>query len=448
MAQKTRANLTTQANIIKNETAPAANTATRVGTMHVDSIDSDVNWLSDVVTDLTSNSDLKVPTVKAVVDGLDDKLTPNAPITGATKTKITYDANGLVTSGADATTADIADSVDKRYQTDNQQTFNDATSSIQTQIDGKQADLGFTPENVANKATDFSTIDNTLYPTTQAVSDLFATTPSYNLFIGVNTNTPTGILADKAAFEVWFAPINPNLNIVHFDLSFDVIRIEAYGIDDFGDLFLTGNTEVTSFQCDFDVNAQTRFLAACTALTSINFIGNVTTGLRLLNGCTALESITFLGNIDAGDDFLSNCTALASATFLGTLSTGNSFLVGCTSLTKLAAIERNASILQAETTLGITAFTMVQLTKFLTQTGTVTATATSGINAYFFTGAGSLVLPTAVGNTAIFKVKNSHSANITVTFTGGQNADGSTSITLIPNQALEFISNNANYNIF
>lgn len=33
----------------------------------------------------------------------------------------------------------------------------------------KQAALGFTPENVANKATDFSTVDNTKYPTTQAV---------------------------------------------------------------------------------------------------------------------------------------------------------------------------------------------------------------------------------------------------------------------------------------
>ena len=91
---------------------------------------------------------------------------------------------------------------------------------------------------------------------------------------------------------------------------------------------------------------------------------------------------------------------------------------------------------------------VLALTTYLSQSGTVTATATSGINAYFFTGAGSLVLPTAVGNTAIFKVKNAHSANITVTFTGGQNADGTTSITLIPNQALEFISNNVNYNIF
>lgn len=46
------------------------------------------------------------------------KLIPNAPITGATKTKITYDSNGLVTAGADASTADIADSTNKRYVTD------------------------------------------------------------------------------------------------------------------------------------------------------------------------------------------------------------------------------------------------------------------------------------------------------------------------------------------
>jgi len=49
---------------------------------------------------------------------LDGKVDENATITGATKTKITYDAKGLVTSGADATTADIADSTNKRYVTD------------------------------------------------------------------------------------------------------------------------------------------------------------------------------------------------------------------------------------------------------------------------------------------------------------------------------------------
>jgi len=69
------------------------------------------------------------------------KVDKNTAITGATKTKITYDSKGLVTSGADATTADIADSLNKRYQTDNQQSFNDATSSIQTQLNAKQSQL-------------------------------------------------------------------------------------------------------------------------------------------------------------------------------------------------------------------------------------------------------------------------------------------------------------------
>jgi hypothetical protein len=63
---------------------------------------------------------------------LDAKVDENAAITGATKTKITYDAKGLVTAGADATTADIADSTDKRYVTDAQLTVIGNTSGTNT----------------------------------------------------------------------------------------------------------------------------------------------------------------------------------------------------------------------------------------------------------------------------------------------------------------------------
>ena len=56
----------------------------------------------------------------------------NSAITGATKTKITYDAKGLVTSGADATTADIADSTNKRYVTDANLTVIGNTSGTNT----------------------------------------------------------------------------------------------------------------------------------------------------------------------------------------------------------------------------------------------------------------------------------------------------------------------------
>ena len=65
-------------------------------------------------------------TLKTYFDSL--YLVGNTAITGATKTKITYDSKGLVTSGADATTADIADSTNKRYVTDAQQTVIGNTS--------------------------------------------------------------------------------------------------------------------------------------------------------------------------------------------------------------------------------------------------------------------------------------------------------------------------------
>jgi hypothetical protein len=63
---------------------------------------------------------------------LDGKVDENSAITGATKTKITYDAKGLVTAGADATTADIADSTNKRYVTDAQLVVIGNTSGTNT----------------------------------------------------------------------------------------------------------------------------------------------------------------------------------------------------------------------------------------------------------------------------------------------------------------------------
>ena len=130
---------------------------------------------------------------------LDGKVDENTSITGATKTKITYDSKGLVTSGEDATTADISDSTDKRYVTDAQQTVitntsgintgDETTSTIKTKLgaasslqDGyltstdwttfnsKQSALGYTPEDVANKSTTTSLgTSDTLYPSQNAV---------------------------------------------------------------------------------------------------------------------------------------------------------------------------------------------------------------------------------------------------------------------------------------
>jgi hypothetical protein len=83
------------------------------------------------ISSVTSTHTFNLPTASGTNRGalssadwttFNGKVASNTAITGATKTKITYDAKGLVTAGADATTADIADSSNKRYQTDAQKT--------------------------------------------------------------------------------------------------------------------------------------------------------------------------------------------------------------------------------------------------------------------------------------------------------------------------------------
>ena len=116
---------------------------------------------------LSSQTDLQT--------ALDGKVDENAAITGATKTKITYDAKGLVTSGADATTADIADSSNKRYVTDAQLTVIGNTSGT----------------NSGNQ-----TLANTSNATSHTVT-LSATGGSFQLVEGSGiTLTTTGTAAD------------------------------------------------------------------------------------------------------------------------------------------------------------------------------------------------------------------------------------------------------------
>jgi hypothetical protein len=120
----------------------------------------------------------------AIQTQLDGKVDENAAITGATKTKITYDAKGLVTAGADATTADIADSTDKRYVTDAQLVVVGNTSGTNTgdnATNSQYSGLAASKEDVANKSTSVTTdqASNTKYPSVKAVYDwavgLFAT---------------------------------------------------------------------------------------------------------------------------------------------------------------------------------------------------------------------------------------------------------------------------------
>lgn len=75
---------------------------------------------------MSANSSTLYPTQQAARGYIDTqvatRVVANAAITPGTRTKVTYDAKGLVTGGADATTADILESLDRRYVTDAEKT--------------------------------------------------------------------------------------------------------------------------------------------------------------------------------------------------------------------------------------------------------------------------------------------------------------------------------------
>lgn len=85
--------------------APVTSVFTRTGAIVAVSGD----YTASQVTNVAAGT-IAAVTVQAAIDELaTEKVQANGAITGATKTKITYDSKGLVTAGADAASSDISD---------------------------------------------------------------------------------------------------------------------------------------------------------------------------------------------------------------------------------------------------------------------------------------------------------------------------------------------------
>ena len=77
--------------------------------------------------------------------------------------------------------------------------------------------------------------------------------------------------------------------------------------------------------------------------------------------------------------------------------------------------------------------------------GNVTAGATTLVDyVYIISAAHTVTLPTAVGNTNRYTLKNRHTSSVALAFTSGQTADGG-GITLAPNASVDLISDNTNW---
>lgn len=143
-----------QATLVSGTNIKTVNNTSLLGSGNI-SISSAVAW-GGVTGTLSNQTDLQT--------ALDGKVDENTAITGATKTKITYDAKGLVTAGADATTADIADSTNKRYVTDAQLTIIGNTSGTNTgdnATNSQYSGLATSKQDTLVSGTNIKTVNST-----------------------------------------------------------------------------------------------------------------------------------------------------------------------------------------------------------------------------------------------------------------------------------------------
>lgn len=203
---------------------------------------SDVKTLLSI-SNVDNTSDLNKPISTATQTALDLKVDENTSIVGATKTKITYDTKGLVTSGDDATTADISDSVNKRYVTDAQKTVIENTSGVNT---GDQTNITGNSGTVTTNANLTGVVTSVGNATSIADSALsIAKTSGLQTAIDGKANT-SGALTQFIG--------NGNYKVFYSDGSGDVIEL-AFG--DSGKVLQSngatsaptwGSVSVTSFQ--------------------------------------------------------------------------------------------------------------------------------------------------------------------------------------------------------
>jgi hypothetical protein len=138
-------------------------------------------------TTATIKTKLGITTLSGSNTG-DQDLSSYVPTTRTVNTK-------ALSADVVLTTADVADSTGKRYQTENQKTYNDATSSIQTQLNAKQATLGYTPYKFiqTSQTATTGTTTETIVATATIAGGTFNSSDTMKLLFGINKTGTLGV---------------------------------------------------------------------------------------------------------------------------------------------------------------------------------------------------------------------------------------------------------------
>ena len=271
------------------------------------------------------------PSQNAVFDALAGKVATNALIIGATKTKITYDTKGLVTAGADATTADIADSSDKRYITDAQQTVLGNTSGTntgdQTSVSGNSGST-----DALKSATTTIAVNGAAAPSVGQV--LTATSDS-----AASWQTPAAAGANTTLSNLGSTAINANLlPALASDNLLDLGAVNKT----FKDIYVSGMNLVDA---SVSIAARTTYKHSVLANTGTNEVHNYSSSL-IMGAQIRYVTLSDAGESRSGTLYIANKTTSASISDVG-VETGDTEVTFTATVSggavRINAVNANAS---------------------------------------------------------------------------------------------------------
>jgi len=222
---------------------------------YADALGSDDNYVTDaekVVIENTAGANSGDNADNSQYSGLDaSKIDKNVAITPGTYIKITYDADGLVTGGADARTNEIEDITDKRYVNDAQRNaiLHDNRNALDLVAGENTGDEDLTPYAKHNEVQSYTKQQYFARTNLTNASNSIDWNLNDNQVAHVTMdasatlNNPTGgTLKDGAIYMLAVTQINDG----DFDLSYGTLY--EFGIDEAPVLTnIDGRTDVLTF---------------------------------------------------------------------------------------------------------------------------------------------------------------------------------------------------------
>lgn len=173
--------------------------------------------------------------------------------------------------------------------------------------------------------------------------------------------------------------------------------------------------------------------------SSTGYIGFNVGGRTLATERMRLTSTAL--TINSGTDLVLSGSSSGAFT-LNAAATTSSYAVTFPASQSAGALTNNGS--------GVLTWSASQLARQINNISTATGAGSAGNTdyVYFVSGTTTLTLPTAVGNTNLYTVKNVGANTVTIATTSAQTIDGSASATLpVSNTSLDLVSNGTNWNI-